>query len=175
VELFKLSLLIQINSPEEECQVRLAALLKEMAIGRVNGLPALSFDEALSEDAMQTPRPKIQEAVLKPFRVARAAARELLLGVETGSTVAALLEQRKQIYTAMDTTFVVEVATAKALAGIAGQRLLERLALGVMPSEGAGEVAPTVRLGADDVGRQKNLQHDIAERPGQRHGPQRGD
>ena len=127
--------MIQVSSPEEEGQVRLAAKLKEMAIGRLHGLPALSFEEALAEDTMQTPRPKIQEAVLKPFRVARAAARELLLGVEAGSVAASLIEQRKQIYTAMDTTFVVEVATAKALAGIAGQRLLERLALGVMPSE----------------------------------------
>ena len=134
VDFMQLRLKIIVASTHEECNVRLASCLKEMTIGKPKGLPALTFEEALAGEAGSLDRPKVDEAILTPFRAARAAATDLIMDVSTGSEASALLEARKAVYVALDSTFGVELATAKAISGEAGQALVEKLAMACMPS-----------------------------------------
>ena len=134
VDFMQLRLKVQVASTQEECHLRLAACIKEMAIAKTAGLPALSFEEALAAEAGSLQRPTFEEAVLTPFRAASTVATDLIMEVEAGSDASALLESKRAVYLALDSTFGVELAAAKAVSGEAGQALVEKLALSCMPS-----------------------------------------
>lgn len=121
----------------EEINLRFGCFLKAESIGRPDGLSPLFFEAGLLENGVSTKPCNISADVLQDFKTARMAAHDLIQqeAVLTGDMLQQLLASREALYLQIDSSFAIEFATVKALAGHAGERRLQKAILELFPSE----------------------------------------
>lgn len=121
----------------EEINLRFACFLKAESIGRADGMSCLFFEAGLLENGVASKPCNISAQVLQDFKTARMAAHDLIQQetVLTGDMLQQLLASREALYLQIDSTFAIEFATVKALAGNAGEKRLQKAILQCFPSE----------------------------------------
>lgn len=130
----------------EEVDLKLGALIKEMAVGQVNGVDALAWEAAcFSEPCTGSALPS-DIPLMREYQNARVTANEALQSAQakTGSQYNEVLQNKASVLKQLDRSFMVELAALKLMVESRGPTRLQDQVLDCMPSETSARVAGDV-------------------------------
>ena len=129
-----LTLQIQVTSIDEEMSLARAAWVKTHAIPE--HLDELRYEKnILDADGARTAKKEISEDLLAEYASARVAAAAMIEPCEGGIQILDKLQSKISLLTAIDSTFVIEVAACAALVGKSGLQMVQNRLLHILPSE----------------------------------------
>ena len=127
-----LHLQIEVTSIDEELQLARASWVKTHAIPE--DLEELKFERGILQDGSRSSKKEIAPELLQEYASARLAAKAMLEPCEGGIQILDKLETKLTLLTAIDATFVIEVAACRALVNKAGLRLVQDAVLKSLPT-----------------------------------------
>lgn len=129
------SLAVEVMDFREEIEVKVSALLKQLSVGLLNGIPAMVFEDAFLGDVSLV-NCRVEPSLLKPFIAARQAANDLLIAgdYERGADMLSALQAKLAVFVQLDRTFVMEVALTKSMCSDGGISRLQGLTLDLLPT-----------------------------------------
>lgn len=129
------SLEVEVMDFREEIEVKVSALLKQMSVGLLNGIPAMAYEDAFWGE-VELVDCKVEFGLLKPFIAARQVANALLVAgdYERRADMLSALQAKLAVFVQLDRTFVMEVALTKSTCSDGGTKRLQHLTLDLLPT-----------------------------------------